>query len=156
MTQAIPEGYHSVTPIMVFKDTRKAIDFYKSAFGAQEQFILPAPEGKGIMHAELRIGSSILMMGDENPDQPCKSAETLGDSPVTFYLYLENVDEAFQLAIQAGAKARMPVENMFWGDRVGSMQDPFGYSWILATHVKDATPEEIQEGAHAACAETAP
>lgn len=155
MIKAIPDGYHSVTPILVFKDARKAIEFYKRAFSAQEQFAMPGPDGKGVMHAELRIGTSIVMMGDENPDQPCKSAETLGNSPVTFYLYLENVDDAFKVAVEAGAKPRMPVEDMFWGDRVGSVQDPFGYSWMLATHIKDPTPEELQQGAQAACAKTA-
>lgn len=155
MIQAIPEGYHSITPILVFKDAGKAIEFYQRAFGAEVRFAMPGPDGKGVMHAELRIGTSIIMMGDENPDQPCKSAETLGSSPVTFYLYLENVDDAFKVAVEAGAKLRMPVEDMFWGDRVGSVQDPFGYSWMLATHTKDLTPQEIQQGAQAGCAKTA-
>ncbi len=150
MTKAIPEGYHSVTPYFVFKDARKAIGFYKRAFGAQERFAMPGPDGKGGMHAEVRIGNSIIMMGDENPQQSCKSAETIGGSPVSFYLYLENVDEAFRIALEAGAEARMPVQDMFWGDRVGTVQDPFGYSWSLATHIKDLTPQEIQQGAQAA------
>ena len=155
MTKAIPEGYHSVNPILVFKDTRKAIEFYKRAFGAVERFAMPGPDGKGIMHAEILIGNSIIMMGEENPQQPCKSAETTGGSPVGFYLYLENVDEAFRRALEAGAEARMPVQDMFWGDRAGNVQDPFGYSWFLATHTKDLTPQEIQQGAQAACAEMA-
>jgi uncharacterized glyoxalase superfamily protein PhnB len=153
MTKTIPEGYHSVTPVFVFKDARKAIEFYKRAFGAEEQFVLPGPDGKGVMHAELRIGTSIMMMGEENSQQSCKSAETLGGSPVSFYIYLENVDEAFRIALEAGAESRMPVEDMFWGDRVGTVQDPFGYSWMLATHIKDPTPQEIQQGAQAAFAE---
>ena len=155
MTKAIPEGYHTVTPIFVFKDVRKAIEFYRRAFGAQELFAMPGPDGKGVMHAEIRIGSSIIMMGDESPQHACKSAETAGGSPVSFYLYLENVDEAFKTALEAGAEARMPVEDMFWGDRVGTVQDPFGYTWMLATHVKDLTPEEIQQGAEAAFAQMA-
>lgn len=155
MINPIPKGYHSVTPILVFKDTGKAIEFYKRALGAQELYAMPGPDGKGVMHAELRIGTSVIMMGDENPAQSCKSAETLGGSPVTFYIYLENVDDAFKVAVEAGAKSRVPVENMFWGDRVGTIQDPFGYSWMLATHVKDPTPEEIQQGAQTACANTA-
>ncbi len=106
MTKAIPEGYHSVTPIFVFKDARKAIEFYKRAFGAQERFAMPGPDGKGVMHAELRIGNSIIMMGEESPQHACKSAETAGGSPVSFFLYLENVDEAFRTALEAGAEAR--------------------------------------------------
>jgi PhnB protein len=149
MTKAIPEEFHTVTPMFMFKDARKAIEFYKQAFGAQERFAMPGPDGKGVMHAELRIGSSIIMMGEENPQEHCKSAETIGGSPVSFYLYLENVDEAFRKALEAGAESRMPVEDMFWGDRVGTVQDPFGYSWSLATHIKDLTPEEIQQGAGA-------
>jgi uncharacterized glyoxalase superfamily protein PhnB len=138
--------------MLVFKDARKAIDFYKRAFGAQERFAMPGPDGKGVMHAEVLIGDSIIMMGEENPHEPCKSAETIGGSPVSFYIYMDNVDEAFRTALAAGAKTLMPVEDMFWGDRVGTVQDPFGYSWSLATHIKDLTPEEIQQGAQAAFA----
>ncbi len=153
MTKAIPEGFHSVTPIFVFKDARKAIEFYKKAFGAKERFAMPGPEGKGIMHAELLIGDSIIMMGEENLYAPCKSAETMVDSPVTFYIYLENFDEAFRRALEAGAKSEMDVKEMFWGDRVGTVKDPFGYSWSLATHTRDLTPKEIEEGAKAALAQ---
>ena len=149
MTKAIPEGYHSVTPMFVFKDARKAIEFYKSAFGAQEHYAMPGPDGKGVMHAEVQIGDSIIMMGEESPQEPCKSAETVGGSPINFYLYVENVDAAFRRALEAGAEARMPVQDMFWGDRAGTVQDPFGYGWTLATHIKDLTPQEIQQGAQA-------
>ncbi len=152
MTRAIPEGFHSVTPMILFKDARKAMDFYKRAFGAQERLAMPGPDGKGVMHAEVLIGASIVMMGEENPQQPCKSAETVGASPVSFYIYLENVDEAFATAVAAGAHSLMPVQKMFWGDRVGTVLDPFGYTWMLATHVKDLTPQEMQEGAQAAFA----
>jgi uncharacterized glyoxalase superfamily protein PhnB len=114
---------------------------------------MPGPDGKGVMHAEILIGDSIIMMGEENPKEPCKSAETIGSSPVSFYIYLENVDEAFQRAMEAGAETRMPVQDMFWGDRVGTVQDPFGYSWSLATHTKDLTPQEFQEGSKAAFAQ---
>jgi uncharacterized glyoxalase superfamily protein PhnB len=147
MTKAIPEGFHSVTPYLVFKDARKAIEFYKQAFGARERFAMPGPDGTGVMHAEIRIGNSIIMMSEENPQQPCKSAEIAGGSPVSFYLYLENVDETFPIALKAGAEVRMPVQEMFWGDRAGTVQDPFGYSWTLATHSKDLTPQEIEQGA---------
>jgi uncharacterized glyoxalase superfamily protein PhnB len=155
MTNPIPEGFHSLTPIFVFKDARKAIEFYKQAFGAEELFAMPGPDGKSVMHAELRIGNSIIMMGEENPHQPCKSAETSGGSPISLYLYLENVDEAFKKAVAAGAEVTMPVEEMFWGDRTGTVQDPFGYSWTLATRTRDLTPEELQAGAEAACAQMA-
>lgn len=152
MTIAIPEEYRSVTPILVLKDARKAIEFYKRALGAQERLVMPGPDGKGVMHAELLIGNSIIMMGEENPHEPCKSAETLGSSPVSFYIYLDNVDEAYLKAVSAGAESRMPVQEMFWGDRVGTVQDPFGYTWMLATHTRDLTPQEIQQGAKAAFA----
>jgi PhnB protein len=155
MTKAVQEGFQTVTPMFIFKDARRAIEFYKRAFGAQERFLMPGPEGKGVMHAEIRIGDSILMMGEENPQNPCRSAETSGGSPVSFYLYLENVDEAFKIAIAAGAEPLMPVQDMFWGDRMGTVRDPFGYSWSLATHTRDMTPEEIRQGAQAAFARMA-
>jgi PhnB protein len=155
MTKAKADGYNSVNPILTFKDARKAIDFYVRAFGARERFVLPGPDGRGVMHAELQIGDSVIMMGEENPQQPCRSAETLGMSPVGFYLYLENVDEAFDTAVAAGAKVRMPVQEMFWGDRVGTVEDPFGYAWSLATHTRDLTMEEIREGAEAMFSKTA-
>lgn len=155
MTKAIPDGFHSVTPIFMFKDARKAIEFYKKALGAKELFVMPGPDGKGIMHAELQIGDSIIMMGEENPYEPCKSAETMGGSPVGFYIYLENVDEAFRKALEAGAESQMDVQEMFWGDRIGTVKDPFGYSWSLATHTRDLTPQEIEEGAKAAFAQMA-
>ncbi|MFA5514883.1 MAG: VOC family protein [Desulfuromonadales bacterium] len=154
MPQTIPEGYHSVTPLIVLKDARKAIEFYKRAFGARENYSQPGPDGKGVMHAELRIGNSIVMLGEEHPQDSCKSAETIGDCPVSFYLYLkEDVDEAFRVAVDAGAEERMPVQDMFWGDRVGMVRDPFGYSWSLANHTKDLSPEEIRKGAEAAFAQ---
>jgi len=135
--------------MLLFKDARKALEFYKRAFGAEARYVMPGPDGKGVMHAELRIGNSIIMMGEEHPQEACKSAETLGGSPVSFYIYLENVDEAFRKALAAGAEARMPVDDMFWGDRAGTVRDPFGYDWTLATHTKDLTPQEIQQGAQA-------
>jgi PhnB protein len=149
MIKAKAEGYSSVNPILTFKDARKAIDFYKRAFGARERMILPGPGGIGVMHAELQIGDSVIMMGEENPQTPCRSAETLGTSPVSFYIYVEDADEAFKTAIAAGATVRMPVQDMFWGDRAGTLEDPFGYGWFLATHTRDLTAEQIQEGAKA-------
>jgi uncharacterized glyoxalase superfamily protein PhnB len=153
MANNIPEGFRSVTPMLVLRDARKAVEFYKKALGAEELMVMPGPDGKGVMHAEIRIGNSIVMMGEECPGAPCKSAETMGGSPVSFYLYVENVDEAFKVAIAAGAEVEMPVQEMFWGDRMGSVRDPFGYSWSLATHTRDLTPEEISKGAQEAFAQ---
>jgi uncharacterized glyoxalase superfamily protein PhnB len=156
MTKPIPEGYQSLTPMFVFKDAHKAIEFYRRAFGAEERFLMPGPDGKGVMHAEVKIGSSIIMMGEENPQYPsCKSAETMGGSPISFYIYVQDVDDAFKVAVDAGAEVQMAVEDMFWGDRMGTVRDPFGYSWSLASHVKDLTPKEIEEGAKAAFAKMA-
>ncbi|OHB32541.1 MAG: glyoxalase, partial [Desulfuromonadaceae bacterium GWC2_58_13] len=103
MIKKIPQEFHSITPMLVLKDVRRAIEFYQRALGARELMVMPGPDGKGVMHAEVKIGDSIIMMGEENPQYPCKSAETLGGSPVSFYLYLENVDEAFKVAVAAGA-----------------------------------------------------
>jgi uncharacterized glyoxalase superfamily protein PhnB len=141
--------------MFMFKDAHKAIEFYKKAFGAEERFVMPGPDGKGVMHAEIQIGTSLIMLGDENPHCPGKSAETMGGSPVSFYIYIKNVDEAFKRAVDAGVEVQMPVEDMFWGDRMGTVRDPFGYSWSLASHIKDLTPEQIQEGATAAFAKMA-
>ena len=144
----IPEGFHSVTPMLILEDASKAIDFYKQAFGATERYSVPGPEGKGIMHAELMIGDSIIMLGQENPED--KSAGTAGCSPVSFYIYVQDADEAFGKAVKAGARsAKWGIEDMFWGDRVGVVQDPFGYTWWIATHKKDVTPEQMREGAKA-------
>jgi uncharacterized glyoxalase superfamily protein PhnB len=153
MANNIPEGFRSITPMLVLRDARKAVEFYKKALGAEELMVMPGPDGKGVMHAEIRIGNSIVMMGEECPGAPCKSAETMGGSPVSFYLYVENVDEAFKVAVAAGAEVEMPVQEMFWGDRMGSVRDPFGYSWSLATHTRDLTPEEISKGAQEAFAQ---
>lgn len=149
MTKSIPEGFRSITPMFVFRDVRSAIEFYKRALGAKERFVLPTPDGRGVMHAELTIGNSIIMMGEENPHCSSKSAQTFGGSPVSFYLYVEDVDKAFDEAVAAGASPRMPVQEMFWGDRMGTVEDPFGYSWSLASRIKELTPEEILRGAEA-------
>lgn len=147
MAKPVPEGYHAVTPSFMFKDSLKAIEFYKKAFGARVLDVLPGPTGHGIMHATIQIGNSIVMMGDENPGMNCKSAETLGGSPITLYVYVPDVDAAFKQAVAAGGKAIMPVADMFWGDRAGNIQDPFGYSWMIATHKQDMTQDEIRKGA---------
>jgi PhnB protein len=151
MTQPIPEGYHTVTPCFTFKDSQKAIEFYKKAFGAEVMDLFPSPDGKRIMHATLKIGNSIVMMGDEmtGSENCLKSAETLGSSPMSLYLYVTNVDTAFKQAVEAGGTSKMPVEDMFWGDRVGQIQDPFGYRWMIATHKQDLTKEQVRQNAEA-------
>jgi len=144
----IPEGFHSVTPCLSLKDSLDAIEFYKKAFGAKELGVFPGPDGKKTMHAAIQIGNSIIMMGDENPGQGCKSAESLGASPISLYIYVPNADEVFEQALAAGGSSIMPVDDMFWGDRCGTLKDPFGYSWTIATHNRDLSPEEVQEGAN--------
>ena len=152
--KAIPDGYHTVTPSFTFKDSQKAIEFYEKAFGAKVVDLFPNPSGRGIMHATIQIGTSILMMGDEMPGQ-CSSAETLGGSPVSLYVYVPNVDAAFQQAVTAGGVVTMPVAEMFWGDRAGQIKDPFGYAWMIATHTRDLTPEQVRKGAEAFFAQMA-
>ena len=139
----IPDGYHSVTPYLILKNAAQAIEFYARAFGAKETVRMPMPDGR-IGHAELLIGDSMIMLSDEFPERGSKSAQTLNGSPVGFALYVENVDESFQRALQAGATVKEPITNQFWGDRAGSVTDPFGYQWTLLTHVEDVSPEETK------------
>ena len=152
-TTSIPQGFHAVTPSLTLKNSLKAIEFYKKAFNAKTLEVMPAPDGEGTMHATIQIGDSIVMMGDASPR--CQSAESLGASPVSFYIYVSNVDAAFKQAIAAGATAVMPVAEMFWGDRAGSLKDPFGYAWMIATHTRDLNNEQIQQGAQAFFAQMA-
>lgn len=144
----IPEGYHSVTPYLVLRNAARAIDFYKEAFGAQELFRMPAPGGR-IGHAELQIGTSKIMMADEHPEIGAVGPETRGGSTVSLMLYVEDVDTVFDRAVKAGAKADRPVENQFYGDRMGSLTDPFGHVWHVASHVEDVSPEEMERRAAA-------
>jgi len=145
-SQHIPSGFHTITPSLTFRNAAEAMDFYKKALGAEERMRMAGPDGR-ITHAELRIGDSIIFMNDEIPGMSCKSAETLGGSATAFYLYVEDVDSAFQRALDAGGKQTCPVTDMFWGDRMGNFSDPFGISWTLSTHTQDFTPEEMEEGA---------
>ena len=143
-TQAIPKGYHTVTPSLFVAGAAKAIDFYKKALGAEEIMRFPAPDGT-IMHAEIRIGDSKIMLGDEMPDQGGRSPKSLGGTPVNFFVYQENVDAAWKRAVDAGATPIMPLADQFWGDRSGCLEDPFGHRWWLAQHIKDMTIEELQK-----------
>ena len=149
----IPEGYHTITPYLVVDDAAKAIDFYKQAFGAKEIMRMDGPPGK-IGHAELQIGDSRIMLGDEMPGMS-RSAKSLGGSPVGIFLYVENVDAVFNQAVSAGGKATAPPTEMFWGDRYGKLDDPFGHSWSVATHVEDVAPQEMAKRAKEAMAKMA-
>jgi PhnB protein len=143
---AIPPGYHTVTPHLVVNDGARAIEFYKQAFGAEELGRMPTPDGK-ILHAELRIGDSRIMLGDEFPQMGGKSPRSLGGTPLSLMIYTKDVDQAFQRAVQAGATGKRAPQNEFWGDRYCSIEDPFGHSWALATHVEDVSFEEMNERA---------
>jgi PhnB protein len=145
----IPDGFHSLTPHVVCQDAARAIDFYARAFGAQEVFRLTAPDG-ALIHASLRIGNSMLMLADECPPMGAFSPKQLGGSPVTIHLSVADVDASYARAVAAGAVARMPVTEMFWGARYGVLQDPFGHSWSIATQVRNLSHDEIQAGLAAA------
>jgi PhnB protein len=138
----VPEGYHTVTPYLIVKDAAKAIDFYAKGLGAKLQMKMDGPGGK-VMHAEVQIGDSIVMLADEFPEMGAKSPQTIGGTPVGICLYVPNVDALFKQAITAGAKEERPVTDQFYGDRSGTLIDPFGHKWTIATHKEDLTPEEI-------------
>jgi PhnB protein len=139
----IPEGFHSVTPYLTAHDAAQAIDFYKKAFNAKERSRLPMPNGK-IAHAELSIGDSIVMLSDEFPEFGAKSPQSLNGTPVGLAVYVQNVDEAFQRAVDAGASVKDPVTDQFWGDRSGTVIDPFGHKWTLLTHIEDVSIDEMR------------
>lgn len=146
----IPDGMHTITPHLVCAGAADAIAFYKKAFHAVELGRVPGPEGK-LLHALIRIGDSPVMLVDEFPDNNTLGPQSIKGSPVTIHLYVEDVDAVFNEAIAAGAKSRMPVTDMFWGDRYGLLEDPFGHVWSVATHVRDVGPRELQEAARKAC-----
>jgi uncharacterized glyoxalase superfamily protein PhnB len=139
---AIPPGYHTVTPVLVFDDSAKAIDWYRRAFGAQQVNCSKGPDGK-VMHADITIGNSHIMLHDAMMGQ--KSVSQFGGSPASLWLYVDNCDAIFNQAVAAGATVQMPPSDQFWGDRFGSLGDPFGYTWGIATHQEDLTVEEIQQ-----------
>ena len=142
MVNPIPEGYHSVTPYLVVDDAKAAIDFYARAFGAEELFRLPM--GERIGHAEIRIRDSIIMLADEFPEMGHLGPNSRGGTTVSLMIYVEDVDSAFARAIEAGATEKRAVEDQFWGDRMGTLTDPFGHMWSLASHVEEVPPEEMQ------------
>lgn len=142
-TQSIPQGYHTATPYLIVKAAAQALEFYKQAFNATELMRLTDPAGK-IGHAEFKIGNSPIMIADEVPEMGFRSPQTLGGSPVSLLLYVEDVDAQFNQAIASGGKSLRPVEDQFWGDRSGSLEDPYGHVWTIATHIEDVPPEEIE------------
>ena len=145
----IPEGYHTATPYLIVKDAAQAIEFYKKAFGATELMRMPGTGGK-IGHAEIKIGDSPIMLADEVPGMGFRSPESLGGSPISILLYVEDVDVVFSEALAAGAKVQRPVADQFYGDRTGGVTDPFGHVWYIATHKEDVSPEEMKKRAAAA------
>jgi len=143
----VPDGYHTVTPYLVVRDTKRALEFYRKAFGAETTLSMPGPDGR-IMHAEIRIGDSMVFVSDEFPEMApqIKSPESTGGTVSgSIFMYVPDVDAVFKRAVTAGAKAVMPVSDQFWGDRFGKVSDPFGHHWGIATHKEDLTPQEIEK-----------
>jgi PhnB protein len=145
MARPIPEGYSTITASLVVKNASDAIEFYKKAFAAQELSRFLMPDEKTVMHAQIKIGNSILMLADEMPNMGCLSPQTLGGPGMSLFLYVEDADKTFAQAVAAGAKPLMPMMDAFWGDRFGSIQDPFGHIWGIATHKHDLAPEQIKK-----------
>jgi len=141
----VPEGYHTLTPFLTVRDAVRAIEFYKQAFGAVERGVAKGPDGK-VMHAELKIGDSIIMLSDEYPEFGSLSPQSSGGTGMGLHIYLDGVDAAFERAVKAGAKVDMPVMDQFWGDRYGKLTDPFGHKWSIATHTKDLSMDEMKRG----------
>jgi uncharacterized glyoxalase superfamily protein PhnB len=154
-SKAIPDGFNTLTPHLVVKGASHAIDFYKKAFAAEEIKRMPGPDGKSIIHAELKIGNSRLMLVDEFPEMNARGPETIGGTPVTIHMFVEDADAVFTRALDAGAQVRMPLADMFWGDRYGVVADPFGHLWSIATHKEDLTPEEMGKRMQDAFSESA-
>lgn len=142
----IPDGYHSVTPYLIMRDAARAIDFYKRALGAVELFRFAAP-GDKIGHAEIKIGDSVIMLADEYPDMGYRGPQSIGGSAVSLMVYVDDVDAQFKRAVDAGAKVRQELKDQFYGDRSGTIEDPFGHVWTIATHTEDLTSEEVAKRA---------
>jgi PhnB protein len=153
--QPIPSGFHTLTPHLTVRNARQALEFYKKALGAEVLNIADAPDGK-VMHASLRVGDSMLMLNDEMPEYGALSPLANGGSGVTIHIYTEDVDSAFNRAVAAGAKVKMPLMDQFWGDRYAVVTDPYGHTWSLATHVKDMSPEEMERAQAEAFAKMPP
>lgn len=154
MSKSIPNEFHTITPHLIVSDAAKAIDFYKKALGAQEKDKFLLPDGKGVMHAELKIGDSIVMLGNERGPH-CLSPKSRGGTTVSLHLYSDNADAAFDRAVKAGCTVKMPMADMFWGDRYGQVEDPFGHQWSFATHKQDLSKDQIAANAQKFFAEMA-
>ena len=141
--QPVPEGYHTVIPYLAVDNAAEAIDFYRRAFGAKERVRMPGP-GDTVMHAELEIGDSHVMLSDPFPQASTTPPKELGGTSASVFMYVEDIDSVYKQAVDAGATSLMEPDDMFWGDRFGSVQDPFGHSWTIATHIEDLEPEEMQ------------
>jgi PhnB protein len=152
--KVIPDGYHNVTPYLFVRAAAGAIEFYKNVFGAKEILRMAGPDGR-VMHAELKIGDSIVMLADENPQNGVMSPQTVGGFSGGLHLYVENVDAVIQKAVDSGAKLLRPIKNQFYGDRSGSVLDPSGHMWSVATHVEDVSPEEMRKRMTAAMGQSA-
>ena len=148
MTKPIPTGFHTLTPHIVVTDGVAAIEFYKQAFGAQENSRLMTPDGRALMHAQLTIGNSVIMLGSEFPPNAL-SPKSRGGTSVFLHLYVPDSDAAFERAVKAGCTVNMPVSDTFWGDRYGQVEDPYGHKWSIATHKQDFTPDQIAANAKA-------
>ena len=144
VVKPIPEGYRSVTPYLYVRGAARAIEFYAKAFGAQETVRMPGPNDT-VGHAELRIGDSMIMLADEDPERGVRAPDTIGGTATSMLLYVEDVDTVFRNAIEAGATETRPVEDQFYGDRMGSLRDPFGHEWSIGTHVEDVSPKEMEK-----------
>jgi uncharacterized glyoxalase superfamily protein PhnB len=147
MAKPVPDGFHTLTPYLVVRDCPQAIEFYKKAFGAKVLRVNTGPDQKSVLHADIQIGDSILMLNDEFPQYGSFSPLSPGggSSSCTIHMYVENVDQVWKNAVEAGATVKMPLADQFWGDRYGSITDPFGHNWSLATHIADLTPEQREE-----------
>ncbi len=148
-TKPVPDGYRTATPYLIVKGAAEAIEFYKRAFGATEMLRMADPQGR-VGHAEIKIGDSVIMLADEHPAMGYRSPRSLGGSSVSILLYLEDVDAVYERALKAGARSQRPVADQFYGDRSGTLEDPFGHLWTVATHVEDVPPEELERRARAA------
>jgi len=151
----VPEGYRTATPYLIIRGAAAAIEFYQRAFGATELLRMADPQGR-VGHAEIKIGDSVIMLADEHPAMGYRGPRSLGGSSVSILLYLEDVDSVFERAVKAGARALRPVTDQFYGDRSGTLEDPFGHVWTVATHVEDVPPEEMRRRAEAAMRSAAP
>ena len=141
---AIPKGYNSITPYLIVANAAKAIEFYKNIFGAKVAMLMNQPSGR-VMHSELKIGDSKIMLADEFPEMNARGPQAFGGSPITMHLYVKNVDSIVEKAVASGAKLLRPVEDMFYGDRCGAVEDPFGHKWHVSTHIEDVTPAQMKK-----------